>query len=325
MGIRNPLKFDFIDAPDEMTMARALHILRNLGAVDAQCQITPTGKRMAQFPVPPRMAKSLLAAYYGGGDGDPYDCVHEVVSIAAMMEVEDRLWWKPARPEERDQFKRTKALFYHSSGDHLTLLNVFNAYSAVKNSGDTRRWAQDHYVNHRTMKRVEDIRRQIERTLIRVIQQTELHNNYQHGGGGSVQIVFKVNRPEYAKYYENILKALLSGHFMNIAVKGFGEHFWRFRLVSLDLEGREKAVDVVDKAKAHQSSIFEKNESANWVIFDDVTWTHSPMLKTISAIKPAWLHQIDSNGYFDVRALVNDKTPISQVLKDTAPVMAQGQ
>jgi len=305
LGISNPLKFDFIDAPDEMTMARALHILRNLGAIDRQCRITPIGQSMAQFPVPPRMAKSLLTAYY------EYDCVYELVTIAAMMEIEDRLWWKPPM-DQRDLFKRAKASFYHSSGDHLTLLNVFNAFAAKRNH-DARRWAQENFIQHRSLKRVDDIRRQIERTLTRVIQ-----DEAESQQRGRVQVVFKVSRPESAGYYDQILKALLSGHFMNIAVKGFGENFWRFRLVDLDLDGKEKAVDVVDKAKAHQSSMFEKNESANWVIFDDVTWTHSPMLKTISAIKPAWLHQIDSKGYFDVDALVNDRTPISQVLKETA-------
>jgi len=305
LGIENPLKFDFIDPPDEMTMARALHILRNLGAIDRGCRITDTGRRMARFPVSPRMAKSLLAAYY------EFDCVHEMVTVAAMMEIEDRLWWKPP-PEHRARAKEAKAQFFHSSGDHLTLLNVFNAYCAVRDghSRDQRGWAQDHFLNLRSLKRCGDIRKQIERTLARIIQHSE--NNAMQ------QIVFKVHRIEFDKYYENILKALLSGHFMNIAVKGFGEHFWRFRLVSLDADGKEKAVDVVDKAKAHQSSIFEKHRAPNWAIYDEVVWTHSPMLKTITAIKPMWLHQIHSNGYFDAKALVNDQTPIGKVLTETA-------
>ena len=49
LGMQNPLKFDFIDAPDEMTMARALHILKNLNAVDNECRITGIGQKMAKF------------------------------------------------------------------------------------------------------------------------------------------------------------------------------------------------------------------------------------------------------------------------------------
>ena len=79
LDIANPLQFDFIDAPDEMTMARAISTLFHLAAIDAHGAITELGRKMAKFPVNPRMARCLLAA-------TDYDCVFEMVSIAAMLE-----------------------------------------------------------------------------------------------------------------------------------------------------------------------------------------------------------------------------------------------
>merc|ERR1719245_1806807 len=102
---------------------------------------------------------------------------------------------------------------------------------------------------------------------------------------------------------------------MNIAVKGFSDKYWRFRLLNLDETGKEKAVDILDKATAHQGSMFQKTNSMNWIIFDEVVITHSTQLKILTAIKPIWLTQINSNYYYDINALLKDRTPISKVLK----------
>eukprot|EP00483_Globobulimina_turgida_P009280 UN09299 len=100
---------------------------------------------------------------------------------------------------------------------------------------------------------------------------------------------------------------------MNIAVKGFGDNYWRFRL--LDLDEEHKAVDIIDKAKPHQNSMFHKNNAMNWIIFNEVSISHVTQLKILTAIKPVWLKEIDSNNYYNLHSLSKDNTPISQILK----------
>ena len=159
------------------------------------------------------------------------------------------------------------------------------------------------------MDRAVDIRRQIQR-----VYATTMREELKENGDDDNEIVFRVNRIKFVKYYENIIKALLSGHFMNIAVKGFGDNYWRFRL--LDLDENNKAVDIVDKAKCHQNSMFAKNASEkDWFIYGDVSITHTTQLKMLTAIEPQWLLEIDSNSYYQLGALQNDQTPISEVLK----------
>eukprot|EP01083_Nonionella_stella_P175929 614222_1 len=301
LGIDNPLKFDFIDAPDEMTMARALHILKNLNAIDKNCRITGIGRKMSRFPVNPRLSKSLVMA-------EKYGCCYEIIVIAAMLEVEDCLWYKPRAADKKlARFKQRQKEFYHASGDHLTLLNVYNAYSAVKKQNrNLKNWCRDNFLKHKLLDRVDGIKRQIENILADAIADDSKQMDQ--------PVVFKVSDIQHPQYYENIIKALLSGHFMNIAVAGFGDNYWRFRL--LDVGNHERAVDIIDKAKVHQNSIFHKNKAKNWVIFNDVSITHTTQLKILTAIKPQWLKEIDSNDYYDVDALKKDKTPIARILID---------
>ena len=82
LGISNPLKFDYIDPPDPMTLARALTILDNLEAIK-KGEITKLGRNMAKFPLDPKLSRALLKA-------DKYHVVPELLSIACMLEVRDR-------------------------------------------------------------------------------------------------------------------------------------------------------------------------------------------------------------------------------------------
>jgi len=320
LGMQNPLKFDFIDPPDEMTMARALHILKNLNAIDQQCKITSLGHKMAKFPVNPRLAKSLVIA-------KDFDCIYEMVVIASMLEIEDRLWrkgWNRNNHNNKGKnggqsgIKEKRKQFCHSSGDHLTLLNVYNAWNSLKQSCQ-RQFCDDNCLSYNSLRRVDQIRGQIERTMANIVldDDDDYKGNNNRYRGDNNKAIFKYMNTNDTKYYENILKALLSGHFMNIAVKGFGDKFWRFRLLNLDSNGNDKAIDIIDKAKCHRNSIFYKNNShlTSWIIYHDVSIEHCTQLKILTAIKPKWLLEIDSNSYYNINALIKDKTPISHVLK----------
>ena len=313
LGISNPLKFDFIDPPDEMTMARALHILKNLNAIDDDCKITKLGHKMAKFPVNPRMAKSLVIA-------KEYNCIYEMIVIASMLEIEDRLWWRSKNKRGNNgnnDIKEKRKQFCHSSGDHITLLNIYNAWRG--HNGDSRDFCNANCLSINQLRRVDQIKRQIERTMATVVMEdNDDYKGYNNNIYQNQKAIFKYMPTDHVDYYDNILKALLSGHFMNIAVKGFGDKYWRFRLLDLDTNGTDKAIDIIDKAKCHRNSVFHKSNSflTSWIIYHDVSIEHCTQLKILTAIKPEWLLEIDSNFYYDINALVKDGTPISQVLKD---------
>merc|ERR1719242_2722691 len=175
-------------------MARALHTLRYLEAIEVSAQgiaITQMGSDMASLPLSPLMAKSLMSAV-------ERECVYEMVSIAGMMEIEDRLWRKPPAKDEtaRQHFKQQRKTFYHATGDPLTLLNVFNAYQRVvaqsqsQNANSVWDWCKANYVNKWQLERADGVRAQIERQL------AQLQRRKQHNLGQNSEVVFTQHRLE---------------------------------------------------------------------------------------------------------------------------------
>ena len=62
LGINDLIHFDFLDPPPHETLVLALEQLYALGALNHLGELTKLGRRMAEFPVDPMMAKMLLAA-----------------------------------------------------------------------------------------------------------------------------------------------------------------------------------------------------------------------------------------------------------------------
>lgn len=80
-GVKEPETFRWLDKPNELVMQRACHLLDALGAVNADGTLTRTGKRMTAFPLPPRLARLMVA-------GQEEQCVAELAAVAALMQGE---------------------------------------------------------------------------------------------------------------------------------------------------------------------------------------------------------------------------------------------
>lgn len=83
-GEREVQSLPWLTPPPAAHVARARQLLTLLGAVDGAGGITPAGKRMAQFPCHPRIARMLLAAQEAGSQSLACD-------IAALLEEKDPL------------------------------------------------------------------------------------------------------------------------------------------------------------------------------------------------------------------------------------------
>ena len=71
--------FGWITAPRERSLEWARELLAGLGALDAAGGVTEVGRRLAAFPLHPRIARMLLAAEY-------YGCVPTMCLVAALLQ-----------------------------------------------------------------------------------------------------------------------------------------------------------------------------------------------------------------------------------------------
>ncbi|GIY30037.1 pre-mRNA-splicing factor ATP-dependent RNA helicase DHX16 [Caerostris darwini] len=156
LGINDIIHFDFLDPPPHESLVLALEQLYALGALNHQGELTKLGRRMAEFPVDPMMSKMLLAA-------EKYKCSEEILSIAAMLSVNNAIFYRPKDKIVHADTARKN--FFSPAGDHLTLLNVYNQWVESEYSVQ---WCFENYIQHRSMKRARDVREQLEGLMDRV-------------------------------------------------------------------------------------------------------------------------------------------------------------
>ncbi|CAN8062809.1 unnamed protein product [Agarophyton chilense] len=183
LGIENLIEFDFIDAPPPEALFRSLEHLYALGALNDKGKLTKLGRRMAELPLEPMMAKALLAS-------EKYKCSEEVTIICSMLSVSNAVFYRPKQKKVMADSARA-AFARGGGGDHMCLLRC---YALWRDSGFSNQWCYEHFVQTRTMKRARDVCEQLDQLLDRV--EIERH---------SVGVGEKVP----------ILKALTSGFFYN--------------------------------------------------------------------------------------------------------------
>lgn len=149
MGINDLLNFGFMDPPPTNTLLNALEELYALGALDDEGLLTRLGRQMADYPMDPSLSKSLIKSTDMG-------CSDEMLTIVAMISATQTVFHRPK--EKQQQADQKKSKFHDQHGDHLTLLNVYNAWKA---NGYSNPWCFENYLQPRAMKRVQDVRSQL--------------------------------------------------------------------------------------------------------------------------------------------------------------------
>ncbi|TFK77464.1 ATP-dependent RNA helicase DHX8 [Pluteus cervinus] len=148
MGVNDLLSFDFMDPPPAQTMLTALESLYALSALDDEGLLTRLGRKMADFPMEPPLAKMVIAS-------EELGCSEEILSIVAMLSVQT-VFYRPK--EKQGQADSKKAKFHQPEGDHLTLLTVYNGWKAANFSNP---WCYENFIQARSMRRAQDVRKQL--------------------------------------------------------------------------------------------------------------------------------------------------------------------
>lgn len=157
LGIDNLIDFDFIDSPPPEALLGSLEQLYALGALNDKGKLTKLGRRMAELPLSPMMAKALLAS-------EEYKCSEEVTIICAMLSVNNAIFYRPK--EKKLMADAARAAFCRGGGgDHMALLNC---YTQWRDAGFSRQWCFENFVQERNLKRARDVRDQLDNLLERV-------------------------------------------------------------------------------------------------------------------------------------------------------------
>ncbi|CAL8099006.1 unnamed protein product [Orchesella dallaii] len=239
MGINDLIHFDFMDAPPVEALVMALEQLHSLSALDDEGLLTRLGRRMAEFPLEPPLSKVVIMSVQLG-------CSEELLTIVSMLSVQNVFY----RPKDKQQLAdQRKAKFHQTEGDHLTLLAVYNAW---KNNKFAPAWCYENFIQVRTLKRAQDVRKQLLGIMDR----------------------HKLDVVSCGKSSAKVQQAICSGFFRNAAKKD-------------PQEGYRTLVDSQVVYIHPSSAIF--NRQPEWVVYHELVQTTKEYMREVTTIDPRWL------------------------------------
>ncbi|ADI08855.1 ATP-dependent helicase HrpA [Streptomyces bingchenggensis BCW-1] len=158
-GLGDIEKFPFIDPPDRRNIKDGVQLLEELHALDGtekdpRKRLTPVGRKLAQLPVDPRLARMVLEADRNG-------CVREVMVIAAALSIQDPRE-RPA--DKQQQADQQHARFKDETSDFLAFLNLWKYIRERQkelSSSAFRRMCRQEFLNYLRIREWQDIYSQL--------------------------------------------------------------------------------------------------------------------------------------------------------------------
>lgn len=259
MGITDLIHFDFMDPPSSQTLIKSFELLYALGALNLRGQITDTGRKMAEFPMDPMFCKTLLKSA-------DYGVTQDILSIMALLSESSSLFFRPK--DKREQADKKKEAFQHEVGDHLTLLNIWNEW---EDTGFSNIWAEENFLQYRTLKRAKEVRSQLEGLCKRV--------------GIDVQ----ESKVELDKFYDTrlprIQKSLVAGFFPNVARLS--------KLGSSYVQLKRKLPVFIHPS----SSLYPLKPPPKLLLYHELVLTSKEYMRNCMTIEEKWLDELAMHYY----------------------------
>ncbi len=154
LGLGRIEDFPFLEPPDARAIADGWQTLAELGAIDEQRKLTPTGRLMARMPVDVKLARMLVAA-------NAHGCVREVLAIASFLGIQDPRE-RPA--DQRGAADTAHAQFADARSEFVGILKLWDAYRLAHEEmtqSQLRKWADRHFLGFLRLREWRELHRQL--------------------------------------------------------------------------------------------------------------------------------------------------------------------
>ncbi|KAI5068622.1 hypothetical protein GOP47_0016967 [Adiantum capillus-veneris] len=256
-----------MQTPDPLSVRNSVQLLKTIGALDDEEELTNLGIHLANLPVDPRIGKMLIF-------GAIFSCLDPVLSIAAGLTVRDPF---VLPVEKKEVAEAAKHRFGRNDfSDHIALVRAYDRWKETMDAGTAVDYCWKNFLSFSTMQVIHSLRRQFEMLLRQA---------------GFVDPV-----PEYTNQYSkdvNLLKGIIcAGMFPGISSA------W-----TMDSNTKYKTVE--DGAVLlHQSSVISKIERMPypWVAFYEKIKSGNILLRDGTAISDSMLLLFGGKLYKSERA-----------------------
>ncbi|MEU4371300.1 ATP-dependent RNA helicase HrpA [Micromonospora chersina] len=261
IGLGDIGAFPFIDPPDRRNVTDGVNLLHELGALDPTetdpaKRLTALGRRLAQLPVDPRLARMVL-------EGERNGCATEVIVIAAALSIQD----PRERPADKQaQADQAHARFADKESDFVAYLNLWRYLREQQrelSSSAFRRMCKAEYLNYLRVREWQDIVSQL-RQVLRTGDKGEGRR------GGGADLPEEIDTP---KVHQSLLPGLLS----HLGLKDAQKHEY------LGARGAKFAI-------FPGSALFKK--PPRWVMAAELVETSRLWGRVAGRVEPEWVEPL---------------------------------
>lgn len=264
--------FPFIEPPTPAAISNGYNLLKELGALDAEGELTPLGHDLANLPIDPTLGRMLLQSSKEG-------CVREILIIAAGLSIQD----PRERPlDEQAAADAAHARFRDPSSDFLSLLNLWTqvekAWSEAPSQNQRRKFCRSHFLNYLRMREWADLYRQLLAAL-----------------KDRVQVVLH----DQPASYDAIHRSILTGHLGHVArheeaneYMAAGSRKVQVFPGSVLFQKSEKPKRGRNRPKAPPPTKEAKPQHPEWIVAGEIVETSRLYARSLAGIDPRWIHQL---------------------------------
>ncbi|GAA2669457.1 MULTISPECIES: ATP-dependent RNA helicase HrpA [Actinosynnema] len=263
IGLGDIAGFPFIDPPESRNIADGVQLLQELGALAPTPgrELTPLGRKLAQLPIDPRLARMVVEADRNG-------CVREVMVIAAALSIQD----PRERPADKQQAADEQHARFKDAGSdftsYLTLWDYLKEQQKERSSNQFRKMCRTEFLNYLRVREWQDVYAQ----LRQVAKTLGVHVNTEPGESRNIHV------------------SLLAGLLSHIGLKDVPK-----REQGKKEQGRRQLAEFLG-ARGARFAVFPgsalSKQPPQWVMAAELVETSRLWGRTVAKIEPEWAERL---------------------------------
>lgn len=258
--------FPFVQPPSPAAITAGYNLLRELGALDTERELTGLGRKLAHLPIDPTLGRMLLQS-------QEEHATRELLIIAAGLSIQD----PRERPlEKKDAAEAAHQRFNSPVSDFLTLLRIWNAvhdeWGSLRTQNQRRKFCRKNFLSYPRMRDWQDLHAQLM---------------------GALKDLGDVKLNESNANEDAIHRSILAGLIAHVArreernvYRSSGNRTVKVFPGSVLHERRE------NKSGGRKKEPPQKTNQPRWIVAGEIVETSQLFARTLAGIDPQWIFKL---------------------------------
>jgi len=268
IGVKNVSSMDLIEKPKDELFKRGFQELHALGAINTDGSLTDLGKEMSILPTDPIYSKLLLT----GISEEFYQFSEKIIIIVSMLSVEN-IFYQPRNL--KDQAEKAKRKFQVHESDHLTLLNIYEAY--IENKKKNKNYARENFINEKAIKKAMEVKKQLQDYLKDIYTKRQAKPKTPESEPPVINTIYMPSDERI-----QILKCLTKGLLLNVVRLESGR-------VYMTIRGHLEC-------NVHPTSVMaQKSDKHQYLVYNELIVTSKTYMRYVSVVDADWVKDLKFN------------------------------